>query len=58
MPSMELNPSYTPEPAIDDRFLRDWVEFGMGELNAYLGKHARFAAWCDRRDRAATGSAR
>jgi hypothetical protein len=33
---------------IDERFLDDWVAFGMTELNAYLGKHARFADFCDR----------
>jgi hypothetical protein len=48
---MDTNPSHTPQPHIDDRFLTDWVEFGMAELNAYLDKHARFDAWCDRRDR-------
>ena len=25
----------------------DWVAFGMSELQAYLAKHARFAAFCD-----------
>jgi hypothetical protein len=35
---------------IDERFLDDWVAFGMAELNAYLGKHARFASYCDSRE--------
>ena len=28
----------------------DWVAFGMSELQAYLTKHARFAAFCDELD--------
>jgi hypothetical protein len=38
---------------IDERYLGDWVAFGMGEIQAYLTRHARFAAWCDERDRPA-----
>jgi hypothetical protein len=34
----------------DERFLDEWFEFGMTELNAYLNKHARFADFCARRD--------
>jgi hypothetical protein len=34
--------------AVDDRFLGDWVGFGLAELEAYLAKQARFAAFCDR----------
>jgi hypothetical protein len=37
---------------IDERFLSEWVEFGVAELEAYLTNHARFEAWCARRDRA------
>jgi hypothetical protein len=35
------------EPSVDERFMGDWVAFGMSELQAYLTKHARFAAFCD-----------
>jgi hypothetical protein len=35
---------------VDDRFLTDWVEFGLRQLSDYLGKHARFDAFCDRRE--------
>jgi hypothetical protein len=35
---------------VDERFLDDWVAFGMAELNAYLDKHARFDAFCERRE--------
>ena len=37
---------------IDERFLEDWITFGMAEMSAYLDKHARFAEFCDRRDSA------
>ena len=37
---------------IDDRFMTEWVEYGMREMDAYLGKHARFDRYmCDRDDR-------
>jgi hypothetical protein len=35
---------------IDERFMGDWVGFGMSELESYLSKHLRFAAYCDARD--------
>jgi hypothetical protein len=50
MPLMDAHTSPTRQPEIDDRFLADWVEFGMNELTAYLSKHARFDAYCKRRD--------
>jgi hypothetical protein len=37
-------------PEIDDRFLGDWIEFGIGEMHAYLAKHAQFARYCDERE--------
>jgi len=40
------------EPALDERFMGDWVAYGMSELQAYLTKHARFAAFCDELDAA------
>ena len=33
-------------PGINDRFMDEWIAFGMTELNAYLAKHARFARYC------------
>lgn len=48
---MDAHPSHTSHVDIDDRFLTDWVEFGMKELSAYLSKHARFDAFCERRER-------
>jgi hypothetical protein len=47
---MDAHSPHTSQIDIDDRFLSDWVEFGMDELTAYLGKHARFDAYCERRD--------
>jgi hypothetical protein len=38
-------------PAIDDRFLGEWVGFGLRQLETYLGRHARFEAWCERNER-------
>jgi len=40
------------EVSLDERFMGDWVAFGMSELQAYLTKHARFAAFCDDLDAA------
>ncbi len=38
-----------PHPR-DDRFMQDWVAYGMLEMAVYLDRHARFADYCDRRD--------
>jgi hypothetical protein len=35
---------------IDDRFMNEWVEYGMREMDAYLAKHARFARFLHDRD--------
>jgi hypothetical protein len=50
---MDAHRSHTSHVEIDDRFLTDWIEFGMNELSAYLRKHARFDAFCERREREA-----
>jgi hypothetical protein len=45
--------SPAPKPshmAIDERWLLDWVGFGMLEIAAYLSKHAAFAEYCKKRD--------
>ncbi len=39
---------------VDERFVDDWVRFGLSELESYLGKHARFDAYCSRRDAGST----
>jgi hypothetical protein len=39
-----------PQPHIDDRYLREWFEFGLRELGAYLDKQARFEHYLRNRD--------
>jgi hypothetical protein len=36
---------------IDDRYVGEWFAFGLSQLEAYLAKHARFDAYCARRER-------
>jgi len=38
---------------IDDRFVGDWVRYGLTSMDAYLAKHARFAAFLEQRNQAA-----
>jgi hypothetical protein len=38
------------QPQVDERFVDDWIRFGLSELESYLGKHARFDAYCNRRE--------
>jgi hypothetical protein len=47
---MDADTAFTHHPEIDARFLNEWVEFGMIQLNAYLAGHARFARYCEERD--------
>ena len=37
---------------IDERFLPDWVAYGIDQLAAHLESHARFDAYCQTRDQA------
>jgi hypothetical protein len=30
---------------IDERFVDDWIAFGVAELESHLAKHARFEAY-------------
>ncbi len=41
------------ELRIDDRFIGDWVRYGLTSMDAYLAKQARFAAFLAQRDQAA-----
>jgi hypothetical protein len=34
---------------IDERWVTEWIAFGLSEMETYLKKHARFEAYCDRR---------
>jgi hypothetical protein len=47
---MNTNDTATTQLQVDERFVDDWIRFGLSELEAYLGKHARFEAYCSRRD--------
>jgi hypothetical protein len=38
------------QPQVDERFVDDWIRFGLSELESYLAKHARFDAYYRRRD--------
>jgi hypothetical protein len=38
---------------IDDRFMGEWVEFGIREMTAYLAKQARFQEFLAEREPAA-----
>jgi hypothetical protein len=42
----------TTPPAIDERWLDEWVTFGMRQLVDYLARHAAFDAYCRRRENA------
>lgn len=50
MDSRAPSNSETSRTVVDDRFMQDWVAYGMLELAVYLDRHARFADYCDRRD--------
>ncbi len=42
--------SSTPSDRIDEHFCAQWINHGLLDMQAYLAKHARFAAYCDRRE--------
>ena len=48
-PAMDYE-TFTSEPQIDDRYLREWFEFGFRELGAYLDKQARFERYLRNRE--------
>jgi len=47
---MNLDDTAVDQLRVDERFVDDWVRFGISELEAYLQKHARFEAFYTRRD--------
>jgi len=47
---MNLDDTAVDQVHVDERFVDDWVRFGICELEAYLQKYARFDAFCTRRD--------
>jgi hypothetical protein len=40
-------------PFRDELFLADWIARGLTDLESYLDRHARFADYCERRERPA-----
>jgi len=50
--SMPPHSQRTTPPAIDERWLDEWVTFGMRQLADYLARHAAFDAYCRRRENA------
>jgi hypothetical protein len=36
---------------VDDRWIMDWIRYGLDEINHYLDAQARFEAWCRENDR-------
>jgi hypothetical protein len=34
----------------DERFMQDWIAFGLGEIEGLLDSHARFDSFCALRD--------
>lgn len=34
---------------IDERWVAEWVAFGLSEMETYLRKHAQFTLYCERR---------
>jgi hypothetical protein len=48
--SMNLDDTALEQPQVDERFVDEWIRFGISELEAYLQNYARFDAFCTRRD--------
>jgi hypothetical protein len=36
---------------IEDRYLEEWVRYGLKNLDDYLRRHAAFSEWLDARER-------
>ena len=34
----------------DDRFVQDWISYGIREMESFLARRARFDDYCARRD--------
>ena len=37
---------------IDEKWMPEWVAWGLLRFGDYLANHARFEAWCQRREEA------
>jgi hypothetical protein len=54
MPSMSERGFHRIEDDIAETWLEDWAGAGLGELEAYLAKHADFLRFVEGRDTAPT----
>jgi hypothetical protein len=54
MPSMSERGLHRIEDDIAETWLEDWAGAGVGELEAYLAKHADFLRFVEGRDTAPT----
>ena len=54
MPSMSERGFHRIEDDIAETWLEDWAGAGLGELEAYLAKHADFLRFVEGRDPAQT----
>lgn len=54
MPSMSERGFHCIEDDIAETWLEDWAGAGLGELEAYLAKHAEFLRFVEGRDTAST----
>lgn len=34
------------QTGVDERYLDEWILYGLDEIASYLTKHAKFDAWC------------
>lgn len=54
VPSMKVAPmdpiSSEKPPIVDERWLQQWISFGMLELAVYLTNHAAFHSYCEHRE--------
>ena len=41
----------SPRGEVDERWMREWIEFGMKDLGRYLERHAAFDRYCEERGR-------
>lgn len=47
--TLMTGPISQPPPShveIDERFVTEWVTWGMTEMRAYLAHHAHWSQWC------------
>jgi hypothetical protein len=43
-------PESSPMAIVDERWLHEWINFGMLHIAVYLTNHAAFTAYCENLD--------